>query len=233
MTKSKENKLIAVSRSEKQLKELQAKFGQQQVDIVIGNVTDKHTQVAAIERALKGFGQLDSIIANAGILNPVANLSDANTDEWKTLFDVNFFSVVDLVKFALPHLKKSHGKLLTVLSGAAEKPYKTWGAYGASKAALNHYVCTLAAEEPEVLAISVAPGVVDTSMQSDIRERYNQNMSPDLLQKFIELHANKELLPPQVPATVYVNLVLKGWDSSINGKYLRYNDTKLEEYNHF
>lgn len=233
MTKSKENKLIAVSRSEKQLKELQAKFGKQQVEIVIGNVSDKHTQVAAIERAVKGFGQLDSVIANAGKLDPVAKLSEANTDEWKTLFDVNFFSVVDLVKLALPHLRKSHGKLVAVLTGASEKPYKTWGAYGASKAALNHYVLTLAVEEPDVLAISVAPGVVDTSMQSDIRERFNDNMAPDLLQRFIGLHANQELLPPQVPATVYVNLALKGWDASINGKYLRYSDKELEEYHHF
>ena len=233
MTKSKENKLIAVSRSEKQLKELQAKFGKQQVEIVIGNVSDKHTQVAAIERAVKGFGQLDSVIANAGKLDPVAKLSEANTDEWKTLFDVNFFSVVDLVKLALPHLRKSHGKLVAVLTGASEKPYKTWGAYGASKAALNHYVLTLAVEEPDVLAISVAPGVVDTSMQSDIRERFNDNMAPDLLQRFIGLHANQELLPPQVPATVYVNLALKGWDASINGNYLRYSDKELEEYHHF
>ena len=57
-------------------------------------------------------------------------------------------------------------------SGASVKPYNGWSAYGCSKAALNHFAMDIASEEPsdKVRAVCIAPGVVDTQMQKDIRE---------------------------------------------------------------
>lgn len=81
---------------------------------------------------------------NAGILEPLSHISDTGSSdqpalqEWKELFDVNFFSVVQTLQFALPYLRKeSKGRVVFVSSGAATKGYVGWGAYSASKAALN------------------------------------------------------------------------------------------------
>lgn len=74
------------------------------------------------------------------------------------------------------------------------------------------------------------PGVVDTEMQQDIREKFGSNMSKEGLQRFIDLHEKKQLVPPEEPGRVFANLALKGWSADLNGQFLRYNDSKLESY---
>lgn len=230
LTKSATTKLVAIARSKADLELLVSKYGSDRVGIVVGDVSLSSTSKQAIDLAIEKFGSINSVILNAGVLSPVNPVAKAEVDKWKTLFDINFFSAVDLITQSLPHLKKVHGNVIAVLSGASTSSYFGWGAYGASKAALNHLIQSLAAEEPEISAISVAPGVVNTAMQSDIREVFGANMTEQSLQKFIDLHKNDQLLPPEVPATIYANLALNGWKNDLNGKYLRYNDASLEAY---
>lgn len=220
---------MAVARSRLALDELKAKYGER-VAIVVGDVADASVAAEAVSTAVQTFGGIDSVVANAGVLDPVNPVAKANVEKWKMLFDINFFSVVELVKQALPHLKKTHGKVVAVSSGASTKPYYGWGAYGASKAALNHFVQLLAAENSDISAISVAPGVVATEMQKDIREKFGGNMTPESLQRFVDLHEKGELLPPEVPAHVYVNLALRGWPELLNGQYHRVGASSMEEY---
>ncbi|KGR23496.1 hypothetical protein MG9_00431, partial [Candida albicans P37037] len=131
---------------------------------------------------------------------------------------------------SLPHLKKTNGKVIAVSSGAATKAYSGWYAYGSSKAALNHLILSLASDEKDVQAISIAPGVVDTEMQTDIREKFGKNMTPEGLQRFVDLHENKQLASPEEPGTVYAKLALQEWSEDLNGKFLRYNDEILKAY---
>lgn len=221
--------MVAIARTKLALDELVAKFGDR-VSVVAGDVADPETSATAIALALEKYGRIDLIVANAGVLDPVDQVSKANINKWKSLFDINLFSVVDLVSQALPHLKKTGGKIIGVSSGALTKPYYGWSAYGASKAALNHFIDLVASENPEISAISVAPGVVATDMQKDIREKFGSNMTPELLQRFVDLHEKGQLSPPEVPAQVYVNLALHGWTKELNGHYYRVGEDKLAEY---
>lgn len=59
--------------------------------------------------------------------------------------------------------------LVMLSSGAARNPYPGWSAYNAGKAAVEQWVRTVGAEENGCRVIAVAPGVVDTAMQGDIR----------------------------------------------------------------
>lgn len=229
LTQNDSNKLVAIARSADSLQELVKQYGASRVAVVIGDVTSPETSERAVQLALK-FGSIDSIVANAGVLDPVDPVENANVAKWKELFDINLFSVVDLVQQALPHLKKAHGRFVAVLSGASTKAYHGWGAYGASKAALNHFVQSVSAENDDVSAISIAPGVVDTSMQQDIREKFGSHMTPESLQRFVDLHKNKDLLPPEVPANLYVNLATKGWSKALNGGYYRIDLAEMTEY---
>jgi len=60
--------------------------------------------------------------------------------------------------------------VILVSSGAAVGGVAGWGAYNASKAALNSLGRTLASEEEDLVVVSVRPGVVGTEMQEKIRE---------------------------------------------------------------
>jgi NAD(P)-dependent dehydrogenase (short-subunit alcohol dehydrogenase family) len=59
--------------------------------------------------------------------------------------------------------------LVNITSGAARSVYPGWSIYGATKAAVDHFTEIVAAEEPGVVCHAVAPGVVDTDMQAQIR----------------------------------------------------------------
>lgn len=110
-------------------------------------------------------------------------------------------------------------------SGAAANAYSTWGAYGASKATLNHLAMTLAVEEPSVTTVSIRPGVVDTDMQKDIREVHHKTMDANDAAKFAELKQTGGLLKPEQPGNVMARLVLDA-PNSLNGQFLRY-DSRL------
>ncbi|KAH3675936.1 hypothetical protein WICMUC_002232 [Wickerhamomyces mucosus] len=217
-------KVLAVARNEDPLTNLKIKYGEDRVATLAGDVSQENTVKEIIELAISRFGSIDAIVANAGVLNPVDKVENANLTEWKELFNINFFSIVSLVANALPHLRNSKGRVVLVSSGASTKGYVT------SKAALNHYAIQLSSEEKDISVISVAPGVVDTQMQIDIREKFGKNMTPEALKRFTDLKSNHELLDPIVPATIYANLASKGFDKELNGKYLRYNDPLLESY---
>jgi NAD(P)-dependent dehydrogenase (short-subunit alcohol dehydrogenase family) len=105
-------------------------------------------------------------------------------------------------------------------SGAAENAYSSWGAYGASKAAVNHMAMTLKNEEPDITTVSIRPGVVDTAMQQDVRDVYLKNMDKKDQQKFRSAKIDGKLLPPDKPGNVIAQLAVKA-PRELSGLFLR------------
>ncbi|CCK73491.1 SDR family oxidoreductase NDAI_0G05080 [Naumovozyma dairenensis CBS 421] len=195
---------------------------------ITGDITDESSIKELIKEALTAHGRIDSIIINAGILEPVANVGEVDLPAWKKLFDVNFFSAVSLVSQCLPYVDKSNGSVIFVSSGASVKAYYGWAAYSASKAALNSFAMSVASERPKIKTITVAPGVVDTQMQVDIREKFGpESMTRESLERFTDLYNEKKLLDPIIPATIYAKLAIRGIPDELNGKYVRYDDPRL------
>lgn len=225
---SDENAIVyGVARSEAPLKELKQKYSDR-FFFVVGDITHDEVVRRLVNDAVQGHCKIDSLIANAGILEPIEDVNSIDVKAWKRLYDVNFFSIVSLVSYALPHLSETNGNLIFVSSGSSVKPYYGQGAYGSSKAALNHFAMTIAEESSKVKTISVAPGVVDTQMQVDIREKYGpRSMTAESLKRFTDLKKDNLLLDAAVPAAVFSKLALKGIPQNLNGKYLRYNDERL------
>ncbi|NQZ97610.1 MAG: SDR family NAD(P)-dependent oxidoreductase [Myxococcales bacterium] len=93
-------------------------------------------------------------------------------------------------------------QLLMIGSGAAHTVYEGWSAYCGGKAAVDHWVRTVGAEQSRrdgnLSVYSVAPGVVATAMQDEIREMSARDF-PDL-PKFVELHEQGILRDPAVVA---------------------------------
>lgn len=227
---SSSTKVLLTARSEAPLKQISEKYGEERVSYLIGDIADENLSSALVSKAIEKFGAINSIIANAGVLEPVESVQNVTIKQWKKLFDVNYFSVVDLVSKAIPHLKKTNGNVILVSSGASTKSTYGWAAYGASKAAINHFAICVAAEVPEIKTVAVAPGVVDTKMQNDIRDIHGKSMTSEALQRFLDLKKNNQLLDPDYVAKIYGNLALNGISKELNGQYVRYNDDKLKSY---
>lgn len=100
--------------------------------------TDESATASAIDVAHKTYGRIEALILNAGTVSFGRVDSPASSvDAWKHVFDVNFFSLLHTVRAALPQLRASKGKVVFVSSGAAVGGTAGWGAYSASKAAMN------------------------------------------------------------------------------------------------
>lgn len=221
--------LVLVARSEAPLRDLEKEY-KNQVAVLAGDLADFSLGDKAVALARENFaGKLDGLIVNHGVLDPVKRVTNSSADEWRAAFDVNFFSAVALSQAALPALRESKGKILFTSSGAASNAYPTWGAYGAAKAAVNHLAMTLGAEEKEITTVSVRPGVVDTEMQRDIREKHNKAMDEQDAARFAELKATGGLLKPEQPGHVMAKLVLDA-PKELSGKFLSWNADELKAF---
>ena len=130
------------------------------------------------------------------------------------------------VKDALPALRRAKGRIVFTSSGAAVSAYSTWGAYGSSKAALNHLALTLSVEEPDVTTVSIRPGVVDTDMQRELREVHHKAMEKQDAERFFTMHREGTILKPEQPGNVMAKLVLDA-PKELSGKFLRYVHKRL------
>lgn len=107
-----------------------------------------------------------------------------------------------------------------VSSGAAVRGVDLWGAYGASKAAMNHLAQTLRVEEPTITTVAIRPGRVDTEMQREIREDHAHLMAKEDIEALVNAHKTGQLLRPEQPGNVIARLVL-GAPGELSGRFLR------------
>lgn len=94
---------------------------------------------------IKNWGRLDIVVANAGF-GVSGSIEKLTASDWNKQLQGNVTGLALTVKYALPYLKKSKGRIGLVGSVAAYLPSPNVGAYGASKAAVNSIGLTLQAE---------------------------------------------------------------------------------------
>ncbi|RKO99733.1 hypothetical protein CXG81DRAFT_6080, partial [Caulochytrium protostelioides] len=188
---------------------------------------------AAVDAAVKTHnGQLDAVIHNAGVLEPLSRVATVDAVQWERAMTINTMSVLHLLQATLPALRTSRGTFVYNSSGAAAHGYAGWGAYCTSKAAANMIIECAAAEEDAVTLLSVRPGVVRTDMQTVIRETAAGAMKPEEYAKFTAFHENDQLLSPEVPAAVFANVALAPSDAihGLSGKFISFNAAELSAY---
>jgi len=105
------------------------------VGSVIGvqaDVRQLKSQQEAVGQALSTFGQLDIVIANAG-LGHFANIEDLTSEQWSDTIDTNLTGVFNSIKASVTELKKSKGYYITISSLAGANFFAGGSAYNASK----------------------------------------------------------------------------------------------------
>ena len=145
----------------------------------------------------ENFEHLSGIIHNAGTIHPIANMMDVERSEWERSIQVNLIGVQDLTNRLDPFLGGDrHSRITTISSGAAKRSLHGWSAYCVAKAGLDMWAMCMAeeGEEGNISALAIAPGIVDTEMQNDIRNA-DQSSFPSL-PNFIDYHKNGDLTNP-------------------------------------
>jgi NAD(P)-dependent dehydrogenase (short-subunit alcohol dehydrogenase family) len=115
------------------------------------------------------FGRADAFVANAGALGTLGPVSHHPTKDWEATFAINVHANWRLIRSLEPALRLSDaGRAIFVTSGAARRHTAYWGAYAASKAALESLALTWAAElaHTKIRVNLVSPGPTRTRMRA-------------------------------------------------------------------
>lgn len=149
------------------------------------------------------FGRLDILIGNAGTLGTTGPVGHIRPKEWEQVMALNFHSNVRLVRTLDPILRQSRqGRIVFTTSHLAQTPQAYFGPYAASKAALDAFIKTYAAETQNTnLRINaVAPGAVDTKLLqgafpggTPFRAKQPEEVVPaylDLIQDDVDRHGD-------------------------------------------
>jgi NAD(P)-dependent dehydrogenase (short-subunit alcohol dehydrogenase family) len=121
----------------------------------------------AVATAVRELGGLGIVINNAGTIEPIGRIADADIALWARAMDVNLNGPIYVMHFAAPHLPGG-GVVINVTSGAAEHAQMGRSAYCASKAGLMIASRIFAVEEAArgIRVIGFSPGLVDTEMNA-------------------------------------------------------------------
>ena len=161
-------KVVITSRSQtaadKAAKELAAKTNC--VGSIIGiqaDVREFQSQAKAVEQALNTFGQLDVVIANAG-LGHFSSIEDLTIEQWNDTIDTNLTGAFNSIKASVEALKASKGYYITISSLAGANFFASGSAYNASKFGVTGFTqaVMLDLRKYGVKVSTIMPGSVST-----------------------------------------------------------------------
>lgn len=179
------------------------------------DLTTREGNAGAVQAALEAFGQLDLVVANAGIQH-VAPVREFPEERWDQIVALLLTSPFLLAKHAWDALAATHGRFIAIASAHAlvASPYKA--AYVAAKHGVLGLVKTLALEGAEagITATAVCPGYVRTPLVErqvpDQAKAHGVSQERALEDVILQPHAIKRLIEPAEVAGVVAFLAGPG-----------------------
>lgn len=158
---------------------------------LVADVARYEDAAATVAATLDWAGGLGGIVNNAGVIEPIGRLAETDPAAWARLIEVNVTGAYNGIRAALPHMATG-GVIVNISSGAGFRPLEGWSGYCVSKAGLAMLTRAVAEEYgPAIRCYGFRPGVVDTSMQVQIRA---SGLNP------VSRIPRGDLLAPEVPA---------------------------------
>jgi benzil reductase ((S)-benzoin forming) len=153
-----------------------------------------------------------TVVLNAGVIDPIGPAGRVDHDAYARSVLLNGAAPQVLGERLLAALQDhpaARRELVLTSSGAARTTYPGWSAYGAAKAATDHWARTVAEEQAgvdrPVRVLAVAPGVVATAMQESIRATDESAFPP--VGRFRDLHRQGALADPDDVAVRFWRLL--------------------------
>lgn len=162
-----------------------------------------------VDQASQNLKSIDILVNNAAIIGPSEFMEDFQS--WKQTVDINLIGAACCIREVLPLMSgQGSGTIINVSSGLARMAFPRFSAYCASKAGLEQLSRCLAEEHgPQGLRVAcLDPGVMDTSMQEDIRSRGPERLGPRLWEQFSGLKEQDQLRDPAEVAELALALAL-------------------------
>ncbi|CAN5118271.1 (S)-benzoin forming benzil reductase [soil metagenome] len=145
------------------------------------------------------------LINNAGFLGEVGPLGKISNESLITVFNINIIAPAMLMNSFINKFKETEAEkiIINITSGAAQRAVAGWSGYCSSKAALN-MISEVAENEADIHSngtkiYALAPGVVDTEMQSEIRKVHKKDF--DEVDRFINMYESGDLSDPEKTAS--------------------------------
>src|ERR1700689_802398 len=118
------------------------------------------------------FGRVDTLINNAGVIEPIATIAESDPAAWARNIEINLIGAYNPIRAVLPRMiKAGGGTIVNVSSGAAIRPLEGWSAYCTAKAGLAMLTRAIMLENTAngIRVFGFQPGTTDTDMQGTIR----------------------------------------------------------------
>ena len=164
------NVVINYNKSENEAKALSEKLPGSLV--LKGDISREDDVKYMLDKTISHFGSIDVLVNNAGV-SVVSLLSDTTLEEWERLFSVNVTGTFLASKYAAKHMIANHsGRIINISSIWGVSGASCESCYSASKGAIIAFTKALAKElGPSGITVNcVAPGYIDTDMNSDVSE---------------------------------------------------------------
>ncbi|MBR9981014.1 MAG: SDR family NAD(P)-dependent oxidoreductase [Desulfatitalea sp.] len=168
----------------------------------------------AMARVLDALGRVGCrevvLICNAGVLGPIGFIDTLPADRMADHMQVNLLAPMQLMGCFIDGSRSWQGarRIILITSGAGRHPYAGWSLYCAAKAGMDMVMRCVALEQqtrPDGVSVcAVAPGVVATDMQAEIRGADNADF-PNR-DRFVQFQASGQLSSPESVAATLLDL---------------------------
>ena len=147
------------------------------------DIADAQACAAFADKVVDRTGRIDLLVNNAGVIrdNLLALLEE---EDVRQVLETNITGTFNMTRAVVPQLiSQRRGKIVNISSVAGEKGGRGQTNYAASKGAINAFTRSLAVELASrgITVNAVAPGVIDTEMSRDVRERAPEAVASRIL----------------------------------------------------
>lgn len=129
------DQVVATARDPRAIEEMASAYDGRMIALPL-DVTDAASGASAVAKAVEKFGGLDILANNAGY-GLFGAIEEGTSDEYRAMFDVNVFGLIETTKAALPVLRSRGGTILNFSSGAGIAGTGGGGYYNAAKFAVE------------------------------------------------------------------------------------------------
>lgn len=197
---------LARSRAPELARAYPALFEEVELDLADGAALAAWLADGILEDYLDGTGAV-LLLNNAGMVSPVGQLDQQDPAAVLRAVTLNVAAPLALAAAVSRASGGAQRRILHISSGAGRNPYPGWSVYCGTKAALDQHARAVTLDDaPGIKICSLAPGVIDTGMQAEIRATPEANFP--MRSRFVDLKETGSLVDPDECAERLVDYLL-------------------------